>query len=198
MEKSRSRYRSRKGRILIELNLRVINQLFDSRDPSPFLERDLDENAVDYIVSSANEHSLASPMTLVIHLSEAGSLSVDQATIVDAIHNHFAYNADQLRRKLKQIIRQGQFFLMIGLVILAVCLMISESLNPFSSHNAVAILQEGLVIIGWVAMWRPIDVFLYSWWPQVSMRRVYEKLSRIPVEVKLPEKSGSVSEPLPK
>ena len=37
----------------IELNLSRLNQLFNSLDPSPFHERDLDQDAEEYIVSSA-------------------------------------------------------------------------------------------------------------------------------------------------
>ncbi|MEQ1664340.1 MAG: hypothetical protein ABL927_03075, partial [Bdellovibrionales bacterium] len=52
-----------------------------------------------------------------------------------------------------------------------------------------SVIKEGLVIMGWVGMWRPIDLFLYSWWPQVEMRRVFLKLSKIPVEIKVQSKS---------
>jgi hypothetical protein len=32
-------------------------------------------------------------------------------------------------------------------------------------------------------MWRPMQIFLYDWWPLLNMGRLYEKLSRAPVEV---------------
>ena len=45
------------------------------------------------------------------------------------------------------------------------------------------ILREGLIIAGWVAMWRPIQVFLYDWWPIVRRRRMLQNLSRAQVRV---------------
>ena len=54
--------------IKIEINLSRLPQLFNSLDPSPFLERDLDRDAEDYIVGSAEEASLQHPLALVIHL----------------------------------------------------------------------------------------------------------------------------------
>jgi hypothetical protein len=27
------------------------------------------------------------------------------------------------------------------------------------------VIREGFLIGGWVAMWRPLEVFLYDWWP---------------------------------
>jgi hypothetical protein len=42
-----------------------------------------------------------------------------------------------------------------------------------------------LVIGGWVAMWRPLEIFLYDWWPIRDERQLYERLSVMPVRVTL-------------
>jgi hypothetical protein len=47
-----------------------------------------------------------------------------------------------------------------------------------------SIIEEGFLISGWVAMWRPIQVFLYDWWPIRRRRRIYEKLAQIPVALR--------------
>jgi hypothetical protein len=46
------------------------------------------------------------------------------------------------------------------------------------------LVQESLTIGGWVAMWRPMEIFLYEWWPIQRMGRLYQKMSRMHVEVK--------------
>jgi hypothetical protein len=43
--------------------------------------------------------------------------------------------------------------------------------------------REGLLIGGWVAMWRPIQIFLYDWWAVRGEQREYERLSRMQVRV---------------
>ena len=45
------------------------------------------------------------------------------------------------------------------------------------------ILKEGLLIVGWVAMWRPLEIFLYDWWPIRRFALLYEKLSITPVNL---------------
>ena len=45
-------------------------------------------------------------------------------------------------------------------------------------------LRQGLTIIGWVAMWKPLEIYLYRWWPVRRLIRAYEKLSAMDVEVK--------------
>ena len=44
--------------------------------------------------------------------------------------------------------------------------------------------KEGLTIAGWVAMWRPLQIYLYEWWPLRRRGQIFEKLSRMPVEVR--------------
>jgi hypothetical protein len=45
------------------------------------------------------------------------------------------------------------------------------------------VLQEGLLIMGWVAMWRPIDIFLYDWWPIWRHKRIHSRIARLPIEL---------------
>ena len=46
-----------------------------------------------------------------------------------------------------------------------------------------ALIQESLLIGGWVAMWRPLEIFLYNWWPIRAERRLYDSLSAMPVRI---------------
>lgn len=181
-----SRYRTHNGRTHIDINLRHIDQLFDSLDPSPFLERDLDDKAAEYIVSAVSEHPIDTPLTLTIHISHPEEFKLEPTSVVEAIHRYFQYNSELVRKKLRQLLRQGRFTLAAGMLTLFTCLTISQSIEHLVYiHRLIRVIREGLVIIGWVAMWRPIDIFLYSWYPTIETRRIHEKLSKIPVEIKL-------------
>ena len=49
--------------------------------------------------------------------------------------------------------------------------------------SAARILSEGLIIIGWVANWRPLEIFLYGWWPLARRRKLYQRLADMPIDV---------------
>jgi hypothetical protein len=185
-----TRYRILKGTVFVELKLRQISQLFDSRDPSPFLERDLDDDAVDYIVSASLEHSPHIPIHVLIHLPEPAALTIDPDIVIEAVHNHFSYNAELIRKKLRRAMRRAQFSFFAGLVVLFACLTMAQAYTA-KEYPYSAIIGEGLHILGWVAMWRPIDIFLYSWWPQVEMRKLFTRLSTVPVDFKFTEPAPS-------
>jgi hypothetical protein len=57
-----------------------------------------------------------------------------------------------------------------------------ESTHVFSAFVS-GIVSEGLTVIGWVSLWRPVEVLLYDWWPSWRERRVYERILRMQVEV---------------
>jgi hypothetical protein len=40
------------------------------------------------------------------------------------------------------------------------------------------------MILGWVAMWRPLQIVLYDWWPIRHRALVFDKLAKMPVEVR--------------
>jgi hypothetical protein len=52
-----------------------------------------------------------------------------------------------------------------------------------SNGNWQSVAREGLTIIGWVAMWKPLEIYLYRWWPLLALRKLYQRLSHMPVEV---------------
>lgn len=54
-------YRCERGSYVIEMKLREVRQLFDTLDPSPFHEKDLDAAAEEYLVSAARELGRGTP-----------------------------------------------------------------------------------------------------------------------------------------
>ena len=168
----------------IEITLRDLSQLFNSMDPSPFHEKDLDHDAEEFILGWAQEFPLAEPVSLVIHLQQLPAAGDPRELIKTAIHNYFAYRARFNSLEFKRLLEQGRTSLAIGLVFLVGCLLTSELLVHLQSSAWAKILRESLTIAGWVAMWRPMPIYLYDWWPLRRRGKIYQKMSRMDVEVR--------------
>lgn len=166
----------------IKLKLRDINQLFNSMDPSPFIEKDLDNDAEEFIVSWAQEFPPDAPVSLRIYL-EQWPAENPKELIREAVHNYFAHRAKLIESEFRRLMRQGRTSLFIGLVFLAVCLVLISTLLSGKTSTWAVMVRESLTIAGWVAMWRPMQIYLYDWWPLRRRGRIYTKLSRMPVEV---------------
>ncbi len=52
------------------------------------------------------------------------------------------------------------------------------------------ILQEGLAIVGWVAMWKPLEIYLYDWWPLRMEWRDLQRLARMRVRLLPPNRNA--------
>jgi hypothetical protein len=185
------RYRLEGDRFCIDVQLKSSRQLFDGRDPAPFRERDLDEDAVEYIAGAVHELLPSTRMKFVFWISEEPEPRLPAQEIVHAVRSHFDHEREQLDRQLRQHLRRGQLFLLVGLSVLVVFLSLAELTVVIPAVHVRQILREGLVIIGWVAMWRPLEVLLYDWWPLVQQRRLASRMVDVPVSVRYEQGPGT-------
>jgi hypothetical protein len=134
---------SRPPEAAIEIRLSRPQQLFNSLDPSPFHERDLDEDAEAYIVDSADEFAMKEPLKLVIHLP-ADQLDPDAANALpQAIHHYFNYRLEETRRRLRFFFRDGRTALMVGLVFLFGCIVLRQLILAMGQGLAAEIATKG-------------------------------------------------------
>lgn len=172
----------------IRLKLRDMNQLFNSMDPSPFIEKDLDDKAEEFIVTWAQEIPSDAPIKLSIYLDQWPA-DDPKELITTSIHNYFAYRAEITDLEFRRLLKQGRTSLIIGVLFLSACLVLIKVLSGGEAGTWGAVGRESLTIAGWVAMWRPMQIYLYDWWPLRRRGQIYKKLSHMPVEVLQREKS---------
>jgi len=169
------------GAAVLDLRLGELRQLFNSMDPAPFRERDLDPKASDYIIDWAAEVPAKQALSLVLHL---GSPASDVAMVGDAVREYFQRRAVAKRRELSKLFKVGRVSLVIGLAFLAFAIAVGEALAGLMTKESYGwLLKESLVIGGWVALWRPLEIFLYDWWPLRAQAKLYDRLGRMQVSV---------------
>lgn len=177
---------------LIEVRLREVTQLFNSMDPSPFQERDLDADAEEFIVSWALEYPRRQALKLVVYLARAPAGGDGAATIAQAVRHYFAYRAELNRREFAQLMWQGRTSLLVGLTFLVACFAAAQLIGRAGAGTWHNIVRESLTIGGWVAMWRPLQIYLYDWWPLRHRGAIYRKLSGMDVDVRIEDGAAGV------
>ena len=169
---------------IIEVRVKNLQDLFDSLDPSPFIALDLDDDAHQYIVASARELHTRLPLALVVHVTETAPSTEAARDAGEAIREHFTRQSGLADVRLSQLVRDGLTTLAIGLAFLSLTLTTAATLGRWAEmYRTAAIVREGVIICGWVAMWRPLQTFLYDWWPILGERRLYDRLRRMPVQI---------------
>ncbi|MCC7427501.1 MAG: hypothetical protein IT557_11380 [Alphaproteobacteria bacterium] len=177
-------YRVEDGFALIELRLSSVAQLFNWLDPAPFRERDLDPEADAYIVGAARELGARTRIKLVVWLPAAQIAAALAAELPAAVASYFGHRAVMERRNLRFLLADGRLAFAIGLGFLAACVAARQLVMAAWTGNAGQILAEGLLIAGWVALWRPLQIGLYDWWPVLRSARIHEALAAAPVEMR--------------
>lgn len=170
---------------VLELYLSDTRQMFNSMDPAPFRERDLDPHAVNYIVDWARETDTRQALALVVHLGREPAGSDPQRLLGDAVHEYFQRRAAAERLRLRRLFRDGRISLVIGIVfIIAMVLLASFLSERFANDSHGWVVSESLIIVGWVALWRPMEIFLYDWWPIRAQARLYDRLGTMHVTLR--------------
>ncbi len=169
----------------LRLALRSSNQLFNSFDPSPFYERDLDADAEHFLVSWARELHPHAELKLTLYLKEPPADPQPERWLVQAIHHNFGERVRMTRAELRGLLRQGRISLAIGVAFLTLCVALAQFVGALGDGVMPLLFREGFLIAGWVAMWRPLQIYLYDWWPLLQKQRLYARMSRMPVELRV-------------
>lgn len=164
---------------VIELRVEEIAQLFHTLDPFPFRERDLDREAEDFIVGWARELPVDKPIRIIIHFPDNVAQTQASRELGDAFSRYFSRRADITQRDLNELFRVGRRSLSIGVPVLVVCLVAAHFTGRFLIEAPFnRLVEESFLILGWVANWRPLEIFLYDWWPIARRRDLYLRLSK--------------------
>lgn len=176
-----------KGQHDIAIRVERIEDLFDGFDPTPMPDRDLAPRVDAHVVGWAQDLPRNAPLRLKVILSPDQAARAEAGRIATDIANHFAARAHAETRALCALRRDGRIALVIGIAVLAACIGLGQALESAAPHlpfgRVAKLIAESLVIMGWVAMWRPAEIWLYDWWPMVGRRALFRRLEAAPVRV---------------
>jgi hypothetical protein len=173
---------------VVNIHIRELSQLFNSLDPSPFWDRDLDREAAEFIEAQFSEKLSAETWNLHVHTHEDGTSPTD---LQRAIENYYGRMASTARRALREHIWSSEWTLLAGVLVFLFSMGLRSLLGRLLG-TLPQILDEGLIILAWLALWRPAEMLLYGWVPLRRKQQLYERLARIRVFVRPDAQAKSV------
>lgn len=173
---------ARRGSTAATVNVHVhsLEQMFNSFDPSPFWDRDLDPTAAQFIEDEFREKSSAHTWHLHVHTQGAAGLESD---LQAAVKHYYERLAGSARLKLRENLRIAELALLGGVAIFLACMMGRQVLSDLFDGGP-RFINEGLIILAWLALWRPTEALVYGWVPLYRKRRLYQRLAEIRVTVR--------------
>ena len=180
---------------LIELRVDNLEQLFHTLDPFPFRERDLDKEAEDFIVGWARDLAAGSTIRIVIHFPEAEGKTKAAGELSEAFRRYLRPRQRHSTRDQRAVPDRSSLardrrhdpdrLPLVGA---------PRKRLPDRHSIQTSGRREFPDFLGWVANWRPLEIFLYDWLPLARRRDLYRRLAAATVELK-PYPAPRPSEP---
>ena len=170
---------------VLDVQVDRLDELFNAIDPAPFRGRALDPDAEAYLVARAHQDGRRRRLQLRVYLAGEPVTEAAATGLRQAVHIHFHNRAVATRRQIRRLLRNGRISLAIGLVFLGVATLVESAITGIAGlPSYVRVLADSLIIGGWVALWRPLEIFLYDWWPLLGQARLYDRMSIMTVELR--------------
>ena len=164
----------------IELRFDDPAGLFEPLDVSPFTERHLNERVERFILHCARELASAE-FVIVVYFSEGMQANEVGTEFLESIPKHFAHRTQEEAGRIHGLIGEATRDLMAGLVFLFLCGLAGVAALRLFPGPIGLFVEQGLLILGWVALWRPVDLFLYELRPLRNTRNLMSALARAQV-----------------
>ena len=167
----------------MEIKLQLLNIKELLRSPvSLYRKRTLKADAEEFIVEEAEALPRKAAINMKVHLAFSEIKYKDD--IAPAIHRHFCYRREQAQKKHKRMLHYGGRILFIALGLLAVIFTLTELATWLAPDNRLVLfIREYFVILGWVVLWRPMELLLYDRYPVKRMINLFRRLEQSNVQV---------------
>ncbi len=159
-----------------------VDDLLDPYSPEPLELRPLNDEVRERILDAWIDTRDERPPGLTVELPSEQRREGLGKQLEGAIRRDLEETRDasrELRIYSRSELRQAQ----IAFVFLVLCLLASTLVDRASNDDPVlGSVSQGLVVLGWVAMWGPADKFFRAVSRRLSSKR-YKELAQVPIEV---------------
>ena len=162
------------------IRLSSIDQLFWEFDARPVAERTVAADVRWSLLDEWERLRNAEPSHLTIYAPESDRASTDEDAVRHAIRTSLHKSSGPLRR-IDPLSRQEKVAATIGIAVLLICVMLSTAMSQASNNVVVEGLSQGILLVGWVALWQPAARFVVEVLPHVFNRRRFAEFADIDV-----------------
>jgi hypothetical protein len=162
------------------IRLDSIDQLFWGFEAGPVAKRTLSGDARWYLLDEWERVRDAEPSHLTVYAPESDRADTDEDAVREAIWTSLRKSSGPLGR-IDPLSRQEKVSAWIGVAVLLACVWASTAMDQLTDNLVVQGLSQGILLVGWVALWRPAERFVVEVVPHVFNRRRFAEFADIDV-----------------
>jgi hypothetical protein len=167
-----------------EFAIRVpsVDELLDPYSVEPRERRPLRDDVRERILRAWIDTRDERPSHLTVELPAGEKRGGLDADLTEAIRNDLSRTYEASKR-LRVFTRGERREAEVAFMFLVVCLLASSLVDKVTANQAVFTgISQGLVVLGWVAMWQPAQQVFQAVSRRLSRGR-YRELSQVPIEI---------------
>lgn len=169
----------------VPIVLKSLRDAVETMVPVPLSHVNLNADLVGYVEEEAAEIPKKDPIRLVVLLPEAERAAADDGVLRALMRAYFRERLRRFRAEERQALRSVGAATFWGFVFMLGCQVVRWLAN-FPEHPTItSTISEGMLVLGWVALWNPYDRLLFTWWPALKKRRLVERLAGATLELRV-------------
>lgn len=167
----------------IKVEISKLGQLITVDNANTYPGTGVDSDASEYLHNKADLIRLNHDVRLEVSIPKISGEEKELATKV--LHRFFDYKTQVAKKDLAHNFAQGITSIIFSVILVISCALIYILFKVLGASDGLMTLISSILIIAcWVAVWTPVEIFLFNWWPIRHEVRVYRKLSTMEVEFK--------------
>ena len=168
----------------IELYLNTVADAVQTLVPVPLPYIDLDAGLVAYVTDQVEALPKDARVRLVLYLPEENIHAGDEERLQAVLNLYFELRVKRFKRDERAALDDVIRSLIWGFGFMLACQVLRWLLD-FPDHPTITqTISEGLLVLGWVALWNPYDRFLFSWVPAIRKLKLVRRMRSIEVRLR--------------
>lgn len=162
----------------IKIILSSLSGAIETLVPLPLSNLQFDADLVSYVEEQVTSIPKHDSLRLVIYFPLEKTSSADEVVLGTIMNVYLKERIRKHKAEERAALRSVIGACFWGFLFMLGCQIVRWLANFPDYPTITSTLSEGLLVLGWVALWNPYDRLLFSWWPAVKQRRLVERISR--------------------
>lgn len=162
----------------IKIILTNLSNAVETLVPVPLSNLQFDTDLVAYVEEEVCTIPKKDPFRLVVYFPMEKASPADEAVLRAIMHAYLTERIRKRRAEERAALRSVVGACFWGFVFMMGCQIVRLLTNFPEYPTITSTLSEGLLVLGWVALWNPYDRLIFSWWPAVKQRRLVERIAQ--------------------
>lgn len=140
---------------ILDVSVESYEHIFNQLDPSPYKQRDLDPDLLDYLLICSEDIPFPYPLQISLKMPSSQQDLFREKEITAGIRNNFAHWVHLKKTRIRRIQKKAFTYMLVSISLITFSTLIR---NIIPALIELTFIPEGLMIGGWVFMWEAISL----------------------------------------